>query len=177
MTLILDFSGEHSKHHPFNVRNIKVREEIVPCQAWKNGVFPGMTVEGDVQVTIVKCFRNLIEYTRIVESESVVEDGNRYLLSSFFVNRAEGWSAEEFKPKEGKTVGYYLNGYIYSAASRTRILTALYQVHFVDMIRNTEFFEDAMAKARAGTDVKIIGLEDIEFPRLTSLLYLALQDL
>lgn len=174
MTILLDFAGDR---HPFAMRDIKVREDIIPFASFQDGILPGMTAGKKTQTATVKCFRNLIEYTRIVESETVLDGDTRHLLASYFVNRSIGWAAEEYKPKEGKTVGYYLNGSIYSAGSHTRVLTALYQVHFVDVVRKKIYFLEAMEDVKAGEDVKITGLDNVDFPRLTSLLYLALQNL
>lgn len=115
MVVVVDFNDYKFIHiHPYNLKNCKFREKLIPCELYKDGVLPGMSKDGVQQVALARSFRNLIEFTKIVEDEVVVKGGKQFLLSKFFDRRSVAIASKDYIPKEGDAVAYYLTGRIYS---------------------------------------------------------------
>lgn len=115
MVLVVDFKDHKFTHiHPYNLKNCKFREKLIPCELYNDGVLPGMTKDGVQQMTTVRLFRNFIEFSKVTEDEIGRKNNKNYLLSKFFDRRSVAISSKNYMKKEGDAIAYYLTGRVYS---------------------------------------------------------------
>jgi hypothetical protein len=154
----VDFSrSPWNKIHPDNLEQFTVEEMLRKCSPYPDGVFPGMSLKPGtfLQSVVVSKFANYIEHSKIVESDTVVLLGGVYMLSRYLENRAVAWTMSSLLMKEGKLVGYYIDGHIFPTSSIDYVCSRLYGEAYYSMVRNTQEFKALVKMLKDGKTLKI----------------------
>lgn len=130
-------NSEWSVLHVDNIPSFKIEEVKRPCDIFPDGLFPGAKSNGEnKQITQVSKFRNYMEFSKVVEDEVRVIQDNSYLTTKFFERRAKGWSQSQIQKKNGKILGYCLNGNLHHKEDCRDVEKNFYLVVYSALIKD-----------------------------------------
>ena len=151
---------------PENLGVFLVEELKRPCKSYPDGLFPGAhTTDNnpDKQMTLVRNFSNYIEFSKVLDDETIIIDGLRYLTSIHYERRHDGWSSLIPKKKKGKVVGWCSGGEIYYASDDDRVNSIFYDNVYINLVIKRPSFSKLREYLADGACLILQGYEDESF--------------
>lgn len=138
---------------PFNLDETKR-----PCEAYPDGLFPGaVEVGANTQRTVIHCYHNVVEFSKIVSDEVELVDGKLYLTTKYYDRRKVGWTSKTPKKKWGTVIGFCLNGDIYSPVTQEDLENIFYLKVIIPLIKEKYAYKILKDKLDSGTKLIITG--------------------
>ncbi len=160
--LVVDFTKlPWSALNYHNLCPFHTKEAKRICSAYKDGLFPGaVSVSVDEQMSQVKRFANYLQFLSITADEVKEREGKLYLTTKFFRKRHEGWLSPEEVIKEGKIVGYFVNGYVYHPNDLAVVHELIFRNVYYRLIEKLPEFNQLLTYLRTNYELELIGLDE-----------------
>lgn len=163
----IDIDIDNSEWKTINYKNLppfRIEEQKRFCSAYKDGMFPNSKPGSSEtqQVMDISNFQNYIEYSKIVDDEIISYNNLPHLTTTYYDRRGKGWTSNEIVEKNGKVVGYCINGFVYHPLDLPMVNKLIFGIVYYGLVNKNPQFNELLQLIKQNVALNLIG-EDIEF--------------
>lgn len=152
-------NSEWKAIHYKNLPPFRLEEQKRFCAAYKDGIFPQAKQgkSSDQQIMEISNFHNFLEFIKIIDDEVITLNGLMYLTTTYYDRRGEAWTSNKICDKNGKIVGYCINGFVYHVLDLPTVNRLIFGIVYYGLVNKIPQFSLLLSMLKENTQLVLKG--------------------